>query len=497
MNKGKKMLQGSMLNSASLVLEVIIAFFMMPFLIHNLGDKMYGLWLLVMALLGYFNLSRLGLSSAVGRYLSRAVGKGDDRELSEITSTAFFVNLIFSMFMVLLTVGLIVVAGYVVKDPEDLKLFQILVGILGFNAATRPPLSIFGAMLGANLRYDILGTLTITIQIIRNILLFILVANGFGLISMALMSVFGNLLHTVVVIYYEKKLFSKLKFRLKNFRKEKVKEFFNYSVFTFLGQIAETLNMKVDTFVITAFVGLAAVTHYNVGFRLTAYFTALIGAIIGVCGTYFSQAEGRGDYDSIRKNFLFVTKLMTYLSVFIGSSIIFYGKAFILRWMGAEYLDSYSVLIVLTIPYMIGACQMAVGEVLRGISKHKFTAYLGIIIGIINVGLSLILVRKYGIVGVGLGTAIPVLLLAPIASGLYITKVLSIKRSFYFKFMFENFGKALFIVSVYFVCTRMLIIPEYSVLFLIGGAGALIYGCITYFAFFNKDERTLLIGLIK
>ena len=257
------------------------------------------------------------------------MGKGDDSELSEITSTAFFVNLIFSGIMVLLTIAIVVIAGFVMKDPENLRLFQILVAILGFNAASRPPLSIFGAMLGANLRYDILGTLTITIQIIRNILLFVLVANGYGLISMALLSVFGNLAHTVVVIYYEKKLFSKLKFRLNKFRKEKVKEFFDYSVFTFLGQIAQALNMKIDTFVITAFVGLAAVTHYNIGFRLTQYFIMLIGAVIGVCGTYFSQAEGRGDYESIRKNFLFVTKLMIYLSVFIGTSIIFYGKAFL------------------------------------------------------------------------------------------------------------------------------------------------------------------------
>ena len=42
-------------------------------------------------------------------------------------------------------------------------------------------------------------------------------------------------------------------------------------------------------------------------------------------------------------------------------------------------------------------------------AKHKFYAITSVIEGICNVVLSIILLKKYGIVGVALGTAIPML----------------------------------------------------------------------------------------
>jgi hypothetical protein len=46
MSRGEKLIKGSMLSVTHLTLQIVISFFMMPFLVHSLGIKImgYGLW---------------------------------------------------------------------------------------------------------------------------------------------------------------------------------------------------------------------------------------------------------------------------------------------------------------------------------------------------------------------------------------------------------------------------------------------------------------------
>jgi len=90
MDRGKKLLQGSLFSLIKTILLIVIGFFMLPFLIHNLGDKTYGLWVLVMTFIDYYILLRMGFSSATSRHLARAVGVKDTEEMSKISSTVFF-----------------------------------------------------------------------------------------------------------------------------------------------------------------------------------------------------------------------------------------------------------------------------------------------------------------------------------------------------------------------------------------------------------------------
>ena len=60
----------------------------MPFVINSLGDRMYGFWTLIGTFLGYYGLIDFGLSSAVNRYISEAVGAQDSKKCNNIFNTA-------------------------------------------------------------------------------------------------------------------------------------------------------------------------------------------------------------------------------------------------------------------------------------------------------------------------------------------------------------------------------------------------------------------------
>ncbi len=162
MDRGKKLLQGSLFSLIKTILLIVIGFFMLPFLIHNLGDKTYGLWVLVMTFIDYYILLRMGFSSATSRHLARAVGVKDTEEMSKISSTVFFLYLIISFLMIILTIILIFISGIIVKNSQNLKLFQKIILVLGINTAISPPFSVFGAILYAHMRYKIYSIIKYT-----------------------------------------------------------------------------------------------------------------------------------------------------------------------------------------------------------------------------------------------------------------------------------------------------------------------------------------------
>jgi O-antigen/teichoic acid export membrane protein len=75
--------------------------------------------------------------------------------------------------------------------------------------------------------------------------------------------------------------------------------------------------------------------------------------------------------------------------------------------VGAKYLSSYLVLVILAVSKTIYLAQATSTKILLGIGKHRTLAGVFLVEGGINVILSIWLLGHFGIVGVALGTAIP------------------------------------------------------------------------------------------
>lgn len=407
MRVAHRLIGGSLLNIVGLVLSVIISFFMMPFMISSLGDRWYGVWTLVAEFLWYYGLLDFGLSSAVGRFLSQSVGRNDEEEIRHITSTAFYLTLILALIAVVATIIMILVAPVVVESKESLRVFRLLLIIMGINFAIEFPVRVFNAVLGANLRFD-LSTL---ISIIKNIAIAVMVIfvlkSGYGVVAVGVVSVLGSLGDNLARIYFAFRVEKNLSLSLDDYVKARVRKLLDYSVYIFVGKIADVFRFKIDLFVISAFVKVDAVTHYFIGARLIDYFMQFMRTVIEVIGPVFSRDEGRKDFVAIRRNFLFVTKISTYLAVFFGGLGLLFGKPFIHRWVGPEYMDGYYVLLVLIIPGIFALLQNPSDHLLNNISEHKYIAGASFLEGIFNLILSLIFVTRFGLVGVALGTAIP------------------------------------------------------------------------------------------
>jgi O-antigen/teichoic acid export membrane protein len=240
---------------------------------------------------------------------------------------------------------------------------------------------------------------------------------------------------------------------------------------------------------------LVAVTHYSIAMNLTQYFIQFVQAFGGrVLSPIFSQEEGKGDFDSLRKKFLFTTKICSFVSFFLGIMILLYGKPFIQRWMGNEYLDAYPVLILLIIPTMLGLSQTPLFGALYGVSKHYIITYVNIAEGLSNLVLSILLVKDYGIIGVAIGTTIPMMITTMFIYPYYICKVLTLSLTEYYGALLKSLVIAIISLLLIWLLLKHKITPSYPSIVIFGALQCIIYWAAVIIFGFSNDERKYLYG---
>ena len=93
----------------------------------------------------------------------------------------------------------------------------------------------------------------------------------------------------------------------------------------------------------------------------------------------------------------------------ITSYSIHYTK---LYEVGERFASSSSLLTILAVPTLFALPQSAASSVLFGISRHRGVVALSLLNAVVNLGLSILWVRPFGLEGVAFGTAIPLFVVA-------------------------------------------------------------------------------------
>ncbi len=484
-----KLIKGSLFRIFNLVVIIGISFFMMPFVIKALGDRWYGLWIFAATIVGYYGFLDLGLSSAIQRFISQAIGKDNRTEINTIFNTSLFLFIIAGLLVLLISTVIVLLCPHFVDNAADVNTFRIVIFLIGLDVAISFPVRAFIGFLCANVRFDVVNTIDILKLLLRTALILYFLGRGHGIVSLALISISVDILQYLVTVIFVMSRFSGLEFSTAHIARDRVGKLFKYSVFTFISNVAERLRFHTDAFVITAFLGLSFVTHYSIGARIATYYMKIVNSATTLMFPVFSKLEGQHDYDQIREKFTFVTKLTVIFSVYVSGILIIYGKAFITRWMGTAYTDAYNILAILIIGILFNTIQMASAALLYGLSRHRFYSIVVCSEGVANLLLSMLLVGRYGIAGVAMGTTIPLLVTNILIIPVYTCRVIGIGLGRYVRGVLcaAALGAAVHAGSWFVI--RDAITSSYPRLLILGVSTSAVYLILNAFIMLRKHER--------
>jgi len=182
-----------------------------------------------------------------------------------------------------------------------------------------------------------------------------------------------------------------------------------YSSVAFLIVVADKLRFQSDPIVIGSCLSAGAITSFAVGAKLVDYATAVVQALSQIFTPMSSHFEATGDVQKLRTVFVKGNRACALVIFPISLTLLILGKPLVTAWVGANYVASYPLLIVLLLPRTLYLAQACSVKILLGVAKHRRLAGVLLMEGTANLFLSLILARPLGVMGVALGTAVPLL----------------------------------------------------------------------------------------
>jgi len=393
---------------SALAINVIVGIFLSPFILHHLGDAAFGIWVLIFSVTGYYGLFDLGIRSSIIRYVSKYTATDDRERLTQFVNTAIFSYSCIGAVSMVLTAAVSSSVEHVFKIPPEMhSQARILLLMVGASVSLGFPLGVFGGMLEGLQRFYILNWTSIGATLARAALIVYFLHRGYGLITVALLTVGLPMISSVLrgIIVFR---LCPVPLGLQYVDRASFRHMANYGGTTFLVLVASRLRFRTDELVLGTMMSTVAVTWFNIGARIIDYAHEFVSSLAQVFVPMSSQSEATGNLDRVRKIYIAGNRVCAFLTFPITAILIVFGKHIIRVWVGARYVPhSYPVLVVMMIPFAFMLAQAASTRVLFGLGTHQTMAAVTVIEGAANLILSIALVPPLGIVGDALGTAIP------------------------------------------------------------------------------------------
>ena len=488
-----KLFSGSAIRLVHLFSEIIIGFLLMPFLISELTDKWYGLWLLVASITGFFALLTLGLSSAVQRFLSYEISSESLGDYKQTISSALFIFTLTAFVVVALSLGIGQYTEYFVDDTDLQIIFSSLILVVGCNFAMRFFSTPFNAALTAEFHFTLVSFLEILGFLVKSILTVYFVKNDYGVIGVGYALLIGEAVANfaiAVLALYKLKYF---RFSFRSIKKKKVLALYEFGLNSFIATLGVMLRFPLGNIVISGFVGLSAVTIYSIPVRLLSYADAFVHTTLGVLQPYFTKLYAEKKIEKLQEHFLLASKLSLAIGGVLTGGLIVFGADFISLWVN-EYSETKLLTYILPLTLLFGICQQPSVMVLYALGKHRYFAYLNIAEAVVNISIAMILIHYIGVVGVALAVLIPMLFTKGWLLPRYVCRQLALPGQAYYLLL----GKAYLFILLYSVLWLNIdvAISTWSDILLYGAIYAMLF--MVFFAglIANKSERSLVISLV-
>ena len=395
-------------NWATLIFATAVYFFLAPYVARKIGAEGYGLWALLVALVGYMGLIDLGVRGAITKFVATAHAAGRHDEAGRITSA----GLILFTGVALAAVGIgSVVALYADRflevRPELLEPTRQAVFLAGLTIAFSIVGSVFSGVITALQRFDHINAVEAVVLVVRTAATVYALQSGGGLVALFEIQLVTGLARTAIYGLWMRRVYPDLHLRLTRVW-ELAPKILSFGVVALLIQASAALISYSDAMLIGVFLPLEAVTFFVIGSNLVQYARSVVAGVAQTLAPMAGAFEGRGELARVGEALLVGGRLATLAILPIAAVFVLRGETFIALWMGEQFAaPAGQVLRILAPGLCVFASLQVCTSVMIGIDRHRGMVPAFALEAVVNWLLCLALVRPLGITGVALATLLP------------------------------------------------------------------------------------------
>jgi O-antigen/teichoic acid export membrane protein len=406
--KARKVVSAVLYNYASTIFVTVTGFIFTAFIVHHVTHARFGVWVLTGSLIGYSALFDLGIGLTVMKMVAERAYRGDRDEIDELISNALFMYMLIGLAVMCIAFGLEPFLADIFRvHGETLFLFRVSLAIAGVGVGITFPSGILTATCQAVQDFRYVNMLIIAMQVVSVSCEVVALLLGFGIIGVVVVGTVVNIAGFAAKLIHARRAFG-IRPQLRLRRWPVARQIFAMSLWVFVLNVAAQAIFETDNVVVGAVLGAAAVASYQVALGPASGLQTLGSQFNSVSLTAASSLRSLEARAELGRLLTEATRMIGIVVMPVVVIFVLWGRQLLSLWVGHDFVTSYPTLVVLSIGMMMAALQGTASQVILALNRYRVTALVALGEAICNLTLSVLLARSMGIVGVAIGTTVPI-----------------------------------------------------------------------------------------
>lgn len=482
---------GSVIAYINIFLNMFVSVFMTPFIIGHLGTSEYGVYRIMSSFSAQLGMITFGIAALVARNVVFYNTKKQKEEkenflfMAEVESIALTILILVAGMVLYFTIDPLYKGSLL---PTELELAKKLYVFLVINVAVNILCDAFTGIIKANERFIVLHLITTFRYVLRVCSLLVLLTGGYGAFAIVSVDLGISCLGFVISVFYSK-IILKEKAKFYYFDKELFRSSLAFSLAILLQAVINQVNNNLDNVILGSMKGANVVAVYSVGLMIYGMFQTFVTVVAGMYGPSATRLVANDATGEELTTFAVKpARIQTMLALLIIIGFTIVGQEFVCLWLGEEYIDVYKITLILIIPVTLPLIESITNTILDAKLKRLARSMILAIMCVVNVVVSILLIKVIGYMGAAFGTAISLIIGHGIIMNLYLDRKIGLNIPRLFKEVFRGILPSAALALLCGSITRLL--PNGWAWLAIKVIGiCIIYGLLMYFIGMNDEEK--------
>ncbi len=402
---GRQLLRNFFTSYVDFAVALVLGLLFARVALHSLGPSTYGLWVVLVAIVGYLSLLDAGVSTAVVSRVANCIAREDHEGLASVVGTAG----VFFIVSGAVAVGL---SGLLV--PFIASLLRIASGA----SAARIALLVLGARTGVNFvglraksalfgsgRGDWISMVGVATALVTRAAQIAVLLLGGGLVGLVVVSAVGALAGVVWTTLVARRLPRHRDWPwFRGFSFSTMRQLLRSGGRNALVAVSGTVSYGLDSLIIGLILPVSQVAPYNLA-ASTAGFTRNLSTY-GTNQLFptYAHAEALGDNE--RQFLLFSRAVLGSMAVTVplAAALIGFGQPILHLWLGAVPPRTFDVVVALNIVFAFQLPGHQAFVYLTGIGRTQLLLRFALVATVVNLVGTVVATRYLGPVGPAIGS---------------------------------------------------------------------------------------------
>lgn len=498
---GRRIFRNTLLNGGSSLLALGLGFILVPIAIDRLGSEAYSIWVLIVSFsvsTGYLSMADLGLQQSVVKFVSEASGSSDKEQIDRVASSAFLVFCGLAIVAVLLLALLATQGLQWLNIPANLHTAaRFLLALVGFEALLGlPALAFIGTLEGLQ-RYGYIRLVDLFRQVAYSAWAVGALLSDRGVVAFAAALAVSGAIGALGYYVAARHAVPGLSVSLRNVDLSTVRRLVHFGGWVFVGKLNGVLWRQMDKLILATVVASTVLASYNIAYQIQASAAAVLSITASAIMPAASAFSATKDRYRLQQLLLRGTRYTMVLSLPIVIGAMLMAKPFIEHWVGPEFVGVADAARLFLVYQFLASAASIANTMLFGLGQVKLITLYATIATVVNLVVSIVLARSWGIEGVITGTLVGHGIVTP----LYVRRMMRELDISLLSFVRETIGKLLPWAVVYGVALQVIkslvAISNLFMVFLECAAALAIYAAGVFLVAMSDEERRTVIGFFK